>query len=69
MAIGAVAGGAGLERPDQAPYTVEIGHGLVLALAGTRLADQDAGLLRTFLGELRLAREQALLRSLTADST
>ena len=33
------------------------------------LADQDAGLLRTFLGELRLAREQALLRSLAADST
>lgn len=49
---------------DDAGLTVDIGRGRLLALAGSRLNDKEAVLLRTFLDELRYAREQAILASL-----
>ncbi|MGC9669752.1 DUF4118 domain-containing protein [Planosporangium sp. 12N6] len=59
--VEAAAGRTRLEHPDEAGYSVEIACGRVLALAGTRLTDADATLLRTFLDQLRVARERALL--------
>ena len=59
--VEAAAGKTRLERPDDAAYSVELGRDRVLALAGARLTEQDASLLRVFLGQLRLARERAEL--------
>jgi two-component system sensor histidine kinase KdpD len=62
--VEATVGDAQLGRPDEAPYSVEITRGRVLALAGTRITDQDARLLRVFLDTLRLARGRAVLEDL-----
>ena len=58
------AGALPLSYPDEATYTRKIAGGLVLALAGSRLNDTDARLLRTFLAQLRLDRERAMLERL-----
>jgi two-component system sensor histidine kinase KdpD len=59
--VEATVGNAGLEKPEEAPFSVEIAGGRVLALAGSRLTDKEATLLRTFLDQLRFARERTLL--------
>lgn len=53
-----------LKHPDEAPYSVEIAPHRVLALAGTRLGDQDIRLLRAFLEQLKVAGEHARLQIL-----
>jgi len=50
--------------PDEASVAVDIGRDRVLALAGHRLDDEEALLLRTFLDELRYARERAMITSI-----
>jgi two-component system sensor histidine kinase KdpD len=62
--VEAAAGKTRLERPDEAPYSVELAGDRVLALAGTRLTEQAATLLQVFLGQLRLAQEHAVLEAL-----
>jgi two-component system, OmpR family, sensor histidine kinase KdpD len=65
--VEAAAGKTRLEQPDAAPYSAEIARGRFLALAGARLTDQDATLLRVFLGQLRNARAHAVLGVLSDD--
>lgn len=60
----AAVGDIAIGSPDEAAVTVEIGPGRLLALAGGRLGDKEAVLLRTFVDQLRYAREQAILTSL-----
>jgi two-component system, OmpR family, sensor histidine kinase KdpD len=56
-----------LQHPDQADYTVEIATGRILALTDTP-NPTDKQPLQAFLGELRLAREHALLETLGASN-
>jgi two-component system sensor histidine kinase KdpD len=60
--VEATVGNAELGHPDEAPYSVEIARGRVLALAGRSLTDEEARLLRVFFEALRLARECAVLQ-------
>ena len=62
--VEAACGHTRLEQPDQAAHSVEIGHGRVLALTGTRPASRRAALLRVFLGQLAVARQRASLSAL-----
>jgi two-component system sensor histidine kinase KdpD len=62
--VEATVGSVGFEKPEAAPFSVEIATGRVIALAGRRLNDKEATLLRTFLDQLRFARERAVLRTL-----
>jgi two-component system, OmpR family, sensor histidine kinase KdpD len=62
--VEATVGSVGFEKPEAAPFSVEIATGRVIALAGRRLDDKEATLLRTFLDQLRFARERAVLRTL-----
>jgi hypothetical protein len=59
-----VVGDIDVRAPDQAEVSLDIGGGRVLALAGDRLTDHEAVLLRTFLDELRFARERTMLTSI-----
>ncbi len=65
--VEAAVGEVEVSVPDQAGLSVDIGRGRTLALAGDRLRDHEAVLLRTFLDELRYARERTMLTSI--DST
>jgi two-component system sensor histidine kinase KdpD len=67
--VEATVGNAQLGHPDEAPYSVEIERGRVLALAGTRLTDQDAKLLHVFLDTLRLARGRTVLEDIEDGKT
>lgn len=62
--VEAAEGKTRLEHPDVSGYCVELADDRVLALAGSRLSEQDATLLRVFLGQFRLARERAALEAL-----
>ena len=57
----AAAGGPLPATPDEAPFQAELTGGDILALAGSRLTEQDARLLREFITELRLAQERMQL--------
>ena len=59
--VEAAVGNTDFKEPEAAPLSVEISTEYVLALAGSRLSDPEATLLRTFLDQLRFARERALL--------
>jgi len=59
--IAAVAGGPVPGTPDEAPFQAELTGGEILVLAGSRLSEQDARLLREFVTELRLAQERSQL--------
>jgi len=62
--IDATAGEMTISAPNEATVSVDIGGGRVLAMAGERLSNPSATLLRAFLDELRHAREQNMLREL-----
>ncbi len=47
--------------PDEAPYCADLADGTVLALAGSRLTEPDARLLRAFVTELRQENERVRL--------
>jgi len=53
----AAAGGPLPATPDDASFQAELTGGEILVLAGSRLTEQDARLLREFLSELRLGQE------------
>ncbi len=55
------AGGPLPATPDQAPFQAELTGGDILVLAGSRLTEQDARLLREFITELRLGQERRQL--------
>ena len=57
----AAAGGPLPATPDEAPFQAELTGGDILVLAGSRLTEQDARLLREFLTELRLGQERRQL--------
>jgi two-component system sensor histidine kinase KdpD len=59
--VEAAVGNTGFKEPEAAPLSVELSTGCILALAGSRLSDPEATLLRTFLDQLKFARERALL--------
>ena len=59
--VEAAVGNTDFKEPEAAPFSVEISTECVLALAGSRLSDPEATLLRTFLDQLKFARERALL--------
>ena len=59
--VEAAVGNTDFKEPEAAPLSVEISTEYALALAGSRLSDPEATLLRTFLDQLRFARERALL--------
>ncbi len=59
--VEASAGKSRLEDPEAAEYSVEVGYGQVLAMAGRRLSSDEAVLLRAFAGQLRSRRERAVL--------
>jgi len=62
--VEAAVGKTAFKEPGDAPFSVEVANGLVLAVAGSRLTDHKASLLRTFLDQLRLARERTLLEAI-----
>ena len=55
------------DDPETSPFSVEIASGRVLTLGAGRLTDQEAALLRTFLDQLRFARERTLLGAIEED--
>jgi two-component system sensor histidine kinase KdpD len=57
----AAAGGPLPATPDEAPFQAELTGGDILVLAGSRLTEQDARLLREFITELRLGQERRQL--------
>jgi two-component system sensor histidine kinase KdpD len=62
--VEATVGNVVLEEPGAAPYSVEIASGRLLAMSGSRLTDKDATVLRTFLDQIRFARERAVLETI-----
>lgn len=66
--VEAAAGETRISSPGEAELAVEIAPGQVLALAGQPLDDREAILLRTFVDEVRYAREQAILHALDSTS-
>jgi two-component system sensor histidine kinase KdpD len=62
--VEAAVGKTAFKEPGDAPFSVEVANGLVLAVAGSRLTDHKASLLRTFLDQLRFARERTLLEAI-----
>lgn len=59
--VEAAVGDISFTEPQSTPLSVELSTGRVLALAGSRLSDPEATLLRTFVDQLKFARERALL--------
>ncbi len=51
-------------NPDSAPFGDEIASGRVLAMEGSRLTDLEVAALRSFLDQLRFARERALIEGI-----
>ena len=47
--------------PESAQFSVEIASGRVLALEGSRMTSDEVAALRSFLDQIRFARERALL--------
>jgi hypothetical protein len=62
--VEATVGNVVLEEPGAAPYSVEIASGRLLAMSGSRLTDKEATVLRTFLDQIRFARERAVLETI-----
>ncbi len=62
--VEAAVGKTAFKEPGDPPFSVEVANGLVLAVAGSRLNDHKATLLRTFLDQLRFARERTLLEAI-----
>jgi two-component system sensor histidine kinase KdpD len=54
--------------PDGAPFSVELGDGAVLVLAGSALEADDRRLLTAFVAQLRLVREQSRLKDQAASA-
>jgi two-component system sensor histidine kinase KdpD len=65
--VEATVGNPVFDEPDTSPFSVEIASGRVLTLGAGRLTGKEATLLRTFLDQLRFARERNLLGAIEED--
>jgi hypothetical protein len=54
------------QKPEQAQFTIELADRRLLAINGSRLEEEDAEPLQTFLTTVRQARERAQARQLAA---